>query len=264
MQGTRVTEAGRKISINKIIWGLVVVLVTLTVAFSWNSPTSGQDYTVASQATPTPEIRDTRDLSKYGIVDYESHLSLTGDEWEKRRSISQRYDNQEWVSKTMDNLEIGGIGRIQDLPPPPLFPFEESRLVVVGEVVKAEAFLSNDKEGVYTELTIRIDEVLKGAKDSKQKKEIVADRGGGVVRYPNGQRVRYESSERGLPVVGSQYLFFLIKDEISANYEILTSYEFRDGKVRQMEAGQPFEDFKNTDKRAFLGMVRHRLQESDQ
>lgn len=245
---------------NKLTWGIVSFLVFATLAISYGLPVKGQGYSslmVQTTPTPTPPLIDNRDLSKYGIIDFDNNRLMSGSEREKRQKISQRYDNQEWVSQNMNNPEIGGIGRIQELPPPPLFPYEESSLVIVGEVVRAESFLSNDKQGVYTELTIRVDETLNDSCRSK-KEEVVADRGGGVVRYPNGQRVLYQSSEQGLPKVGLQYIFFLANDNISPNYSILRSYEFSNGKVLELEPGQPFDEFKNLDKTTFLNTVRRR------
>jgi hypothetical protein len=180
-----------------------------------------------SNATSTPEIKDTRDLSKYGFVNYDAPQIENQQEWERRRRISQRYDNQ------------------------------ESALIVIGEVETANSFLSNDKGGVYTEFTIRVEEVLKN-NGKKTPKKVIADREGGVVVYPNGGRVLYQNSALGLPLLGSKYLFFLIKDELSPNYGILTSYDLNSSKVRQMEMGRPFDEFKNKEKTAFIEAVRNK------
>jgi hypothetical protein len=72
-----------------------------------------------SKETPTPEIKDTRDLSKYGSVNYDAPQIENQKEWERRRKISQRYDNQDWVYK-LQNAEPGGVGKITEDPPPPL------------------------------------------------------------------------------------------------------------------------------------------------
>jgi hypothetical protein len=244
---------------NRIIWGVVSLVVLFTVAVSLNIFESyGQENSLQqSKATPTPEIKDIRDLSKYGSVDYNAPQIENSAEWEKRRKISQRYDNQDWVFKSQ-SAEPGGVGKITEDTPPPLFPIDESPLVVVGEITTVDTFLSNDKGGVYTEFTIRVDEVLKD-NGGKNRKKIVADREGGVVVYPNGARVMYQSSDRALPLLGSKYLFFLMKDELSPNYEILTSYYFDGNRIWQMEQGRPFEEFKNVNKTDFIEAVRNKI-----
>lgn len=245
---------------NRIIWGAVSLVVLITGAVSLGAFESydQKDNLPQSKATPTPEIKDTRDLSKYGLVNFDAPQIENIQEWERRRQISQRYDNQDWVVKTINNPRAGGVGKITEDPPPPLFPIEESALIVIGEVVMVNAFLSNDKGGVYTEFTIRVDEALK-KEGKKTPKKVIADREGGVVVYPNGQRVMYQSSERGLPQLGSKYLFFLRKDELSPNYEILTSYDLNSSAIRQMEMGRPFDEFKNVGKTAFIEAVRNKI-----
>lgn len=214
-----------------------------------------------SSETPIQTVKDTRDLSKYGLVRIDEVQNLTGSELEKRQRIGHRYDKQEWVYKTINNPATAGVGRIRDLPVPAETPFAESSLVIVGEVIKATAYLSNDKEGVYTELTIRIDESIKDT-DSVNTEQVTIDRGGGVVVYPSGQRVLYESSEEALPTVGSQYLFFLRRVDTNSNYEIVASYEFRGTKVIPMESGRSMEDFAKVDRRSFLNTVRQRLRQN--
>lgn len=245
---------------NRIAWGIVSLVVMVTIVVSYGTPDgpSPQSFLPQSQSTPAPEIKDTRDLSKYGVVAYDTPEIENPREWERRRQINQRYDNQEWVYKTA-TPGVAGIGRIQDLEPPPLFPTEESVLIVVGEVVMANAFLSNDRECVYTEFTIRIDELLKNSSGNVNPKKVIADREGGVVVYPNGQRLLYQSSERGLPSLGSKYLFFLVQDGQSPNYRILTSYDVNGGRIRQMEIGHPLDEFKDASKSTFIEAVRNKV-----
>ena len=73
---------------------------------------------------------------------------------------------------------------------PPLIPIKESSLVIAGRVVSANAYLSNDKQGIYTEFSICVSEVLKAdplVQDLKKGGCVTADRPGGVVRMPTGQ-----------------------------------------------------------------------------
>ena len=242
--------------------GVVVALfVSATIGFTFNTVQAGQITSAVPAATPPDptEVRDNRDLSRFGIVRYDAPQPQDPKEFVKRQTTSQRYDNQEWVYKTINNSWTAGIGKIKDDPLPPLIPTEESNLIVVGEVVDANAFMSNDRQGVYTEFRIRVEHVLKTAGNKTKPKIIIADREGGVVVYPNGQRILYQNSNMGLPLRNSKYLFFLIRDDQSPNYKILTSYDVSTDKVRRMELGHSFDEFKELDSAKFIEMVRNRI-----
>ena len=251
---------------NRIMWVLVTLIVfsTIVVTFGTLSSRSQEKSGVLPQATLPG--KDTRDLTRYGIVNYDTAELPESQEGKMRRQINQRYDRQNWVFKTITNPRTAGVGKITHDPPPPLFPVDESALIVIGRIIKVDAFLSNDKGSVYSEYTILVDEVLKGINSNLEySKEVLADREGGVVLYPYGHRVLYQSSERGLPQVGNEYIFFLVKDNLSPNYSILTSYEFDErGVVRQMEMGRPFEEFKHTNKTDFIGAVRMKTRNRNQ
>ena len=143
-------------------------------------------------------------------------------------------------------------------PTPDAFPIDESFLIVAGEVHSVNSFLSNDKGGVYTEFKIRVDEILKNI-GKKNPKTVTADREGGVVVYPNGQRVLYQSSEKALPVSGSKYLFFLRRDDASPNYEIITSYNLSSPTIYQLENSRSSDAFRNEGKSTFLEIVRSKI-----
>lgn len=251
---------------NKIMWGLVALLCLTTIAVSSGSvdsylqKTGGLFTNLNPNRTPPAEIKDNRDLTKYGMVVYDAPPIADQIELDKRKQKNQRYDNQEWVYKTITNPRTAGVGKVTDVPPPPLFPVEESSIIVSGEVVSVATFLSNDKRGVYSEFTIKVDDLLKSDGASKDAlKDVVVDREGGVVVYPNGQRVLYQSSERTLPKLGSKYIFFMTKDSKSTNYKILASYAIDGDSIWQMEIGRPFDEFKNANKATFLEVVRAKL-----
>jgi hypothetical protein len=122
----------------------------------------------------------------------------------------------------------------------------------------ARAFLSNDKGCVYTEFTIKVDDAIKNEGKAHPKK-VTADREGGVVVYPNGQRVLYRDSDLGLQQLGFKYLFFLGKDDGSPNYRIITSYVLEGSSLRQVEKGRNFDEFKDLDKTVFLEKVRNKI-----
>ena len=239
---------------NRVIWGLVSLMVLVTVVLSFGGLDNSTESVRKLDPTPTPVIKDTRDLRKYGSVDYSVEAYPTTE----RFLANRRYDNQGWVSPAV-NPETGGIGRNTEDPLPPSLPIDESPVIIVGEIVKAVAYLSNDKLGVYTEFTIRVSETLKT--DKTPSKTVLADRDGGVVVYPGGQRVFYQDSQIRLPRLGNTYLFFLVRDE-SPNFKILTAYELKDGKVRQMELRQDADRLNERGEKAFLRIVNERIQQA--
>ena len=216
----------------KIIWNIMVGIAAVTLALAADRSSTGQSAEPKPTPTPTP-LTDTRDLTGYGIVDLDGARKASADQDERRKRINSKYDGEEWVLAKINGANVGGIGRTQDLEPPPLLPCAASDLIVIGRVGKAEAFLSNDRKGVYTEFTIRVSETFKTSGEAVE--AVVADRMGGVVRYPNGQRVVYASSERLLPSVGSDYLFFLAKRANASNFSILASYQLLNGKANPLE-----------------------------
>ena len=225
---------------NRILCRLTSIVV---LAISFNLETAdifGQESDPApSQPTPTPQSQETPDLSKYGVVEYNSPPIEDRRKWERRHQINRRYDNQDWVVKSISNPEVGGVGKITEDPPPPLFPIDESALIVVGNVETVKAYLSNDKGAVYSEITVHVSDVLKATADLNVRNgdSIVTDRLGGRVKYPNGQIVRYGFSGQGSPAKGKNYLFFLSRAE-QGNYNILTAYELLGNKVQALDGAR--------------------------
>lgn len=249
---------------NRIIWGLValVVLTTITVS-SGTMDSYSQQNSANSSATPTPNNDGSEEWLKYAIVDYSAPLPENAVEREERKLKNKRYDNQDWVFKN-PHPNTGGVGLFDEKTPVPLFPVDESALVIVGKISNAAAYLSNDKGGVYSEFTIRADQILKNdaSKKVKQGNSVIADRAGGDVRYPNGQKVFYENSTKELPQVGREYIFFLASDKKNPNYEILTLFELKDSRVIRLNYEHNFDDFENISKQNFIETVRKKISEA--
>ncbi len=244
---------------NRIIWGLVALVVLTTLAISFGTMSSH------SQRDNSKKQDDTgfTDLSKYAIVDYDAPEPENAAEREERRLKNKRYDKQDLVYKN-PHPDTGGVGVEDEIPPPPIIPAAESDLIVIGEIVNANAYLSNDKSGIYTEFTIRVEETLKNDVSNKvaQGDSITADRMGGFVRYPNGQKVRYMNGGDDLPRVGSKYVLFLTSDKQSPNYKILNGQELKDDGVIPLDLERRFDEFKGMSKQNFIEAVRNKIAQS--
>lgn len=67
----------------------------------------------------------------------------------------------------------------------PALPVEQSDAVVIGEVERAQAHLSTDKTGIYSEFTIRLEDVLKGrSEEAVPGVTVIAERFGGGGEIP--------------------------------------------------------------------------------
>jgi hypothetical protein len=245
--------------INRIIWGLVSLLVLITIAVSVGMfPSQGQERSKKDpDSTPKPLPSDNRDLSKYGSVQFDSPVSASPND--ERWFANQRYDNLGWVfSSVLNNPRAAGVGRFTHNAIASDLPVQESSLIVLGEVISVKTFLSNDRRGVYSEFAIKPDDVLKDSERISQK-TILADREGGVVIYPNGQRILYQSSILALPELGGRYLFFLRKEGESPNYEILASYDVAGENVYRLEESKERTDEQKDSKARFLDTVRTKI-----
>jgi len=217
---------------NRIIWGLVTLIVLTTIAVSLGTMSSHSQQDTSKKQDNKQDNNGSEDLSKYAIADYDAPEPDNAIEREKRILKNKRYDNQIFVVKN-PHPETDGVDLIDEIPRPPVIPTAESNLVIIGEIINVNAFLSNDKKGIYSEFAVRIGEILKeeGSNKVASGDSITVDRAGGFVRYPNGQKVLYSISQQDLPRVGSRYVLFLKTDKQSPNYEIVTGYELKEDKV---------------------------------
>jgi len=141
----------------------------------------------------------------------------------------------------------------------PALPFERSSVVVIGQVTDAQAYLSNDKTGVYSAFTVQITEVLKNSSRVSlvTSSSIEVERDGGRVRFPNGRLHIYKSSGQEMPKVGLKYVFFLMDGTDEPVFEILTGYELSQGKVYPLDYLPKTRTYASADEADFLRKLRN-------
>jgi hypothetical protein len=90
---------------------------------------------------------------------------------------------------------------------------------------------------VYTEYTLRADEVLKQSSVAPIVTGgfVDAQREGGRVRFPSGRVQSYITHYQGVPITGRKYVLFLKRNEQADLFTILTGYEQRDGHVYPLD-----------------------------
>lgn len=147
----------------------------------------------------------------------------------------------------------------------PAIPAAQSDVVLIGEITDTQAYLSNDKTGIYSEFTVRAGEVLKNDDNASlfPGSMITAERFGGAVRFPSGAIQRYATSNQRMPLVGRQYVLFLKRLDQEQDFSLITGYELRGQRVVPLDGAHidqgaklPFDDYKGTDASSFLNIVR--------
>jgi hypothetical protein len=199
----------------------------------------------SSEVEPTP----------LPTVDYRAKEPTSVGEVNIRRARSSRHDqspiNVKELPPDIDQLPIishfwWGL---------PSIPTEQSDAIIVGEVTNAQAYLSNDKTGVYSEFIIQVEQILK-APEGLNPTSIMVERTGGAVRFPSGRIVRYEVHNQGMPRVGRRYLLFLRYNNEGDDFSVLTGYAFRNGRVVPLDSVEGlFTQYNDWSEAAFHNLV---------
>lgn len=229
-----------------LLFALLIIVVAAAMA-----ALSGQEQNKSSN-NKRQKISKKEFESQFPIADYSAPELGDPVKRAKRKAKSKKYDNSEMsVSPSGDvtsNLEHWGAGLSA-------LPTDRSSAIVIGEVIDAQAYLSNDKTGVYSEFSIRIDRVLKNDVSTSfaAGKNIVVDRPGGRVRFPSGHVNQYFTAGQGMPRVGRRYILFLTGKE--EDLQILTGYEIRAGHIFLLDnpgEGHPITTYHGADESLFL------------
>lgn len=226
----------------------------------------------AQNASPTPPKPDQPvKPSKYSGAlprgEFQDNQIETVPDQERRQLRETRYKNTypEIEDSAESNLTAPGaketIVVITDYvgPNDPL-PVSRSAAVVVGTILSGKAFVSKDRTYVYSDFQVHVDQVLKEDPQTNLVVggRMVVSRGGGSIHFPSGRVKDYINHGEGMPAVGSQYLFFLVRPDISEpEYEVIIggAYELRNGIVHPLDDDNMAE-FDNTSESALMSKVR--------
>ncbi|MDT4895699.1 MAG: hypothetical protein QOH25_776 [Acidobacteriota bacterium] len=146
-------------------------------------------------------------------------------------------------------------------------PADKSDAVVIGQITDAQAFLTDDNTGLYSEFSVRITEVLKDNGSNHLTDSIVVERVGGAVKFPNGRIKQFRFNGQEMPRVGRQYVLFLKSNGQGQDYIILTGYELRAGRVFPLDGRGGkllFSRYAGFDQTAFMTEVRDAIEVSSQ
>jgi hypothetical protein len=226
------------------IFLLAVMLVLASFSYNWNG---------MSLAQQTLQERD----AKLPIVDYDAPESSDKEKREKRRKKGRKHNGASIpVNPSAELITSTSVSHwFYGMPP---LPTVQSDIIVLGEVVGADAFLSPDKTGVYSEYSVRVDEVLKTDDPTTTVGQMISvERSGGRVRLQSGLIQSYKVLNQGVPRVGSKYAFFLTRSQ--QDLRILTGYELRRNKVKPLDNVNLFAVYNNAGVQSFMDELRQAM-----
>ena len=217
--------------------------------------------------TPAKYTRPEIDFKHFPIVDWDG--SLPTDESEKaiRARKSKKYNNKS-LSEISEASNVTFVAN-EGLSNLSALPVEKSSVVLLGEIVNAKAYVSEDKTAVYSEFEVRIQAVFKNNTNHvlSAGKSMAVERFGGRVRLPSGKLFIAAVDNQDMPRVGGKYLFFLTNDFIGAkhsdeDFNILLGYELKGGRVFPLDrtsSNHPIARYNEKDESTLLTDLSSRL-----
>lgn len=195
--------------------------------------------------------------ARFPMTDYDSPEPANPIESDKRRNRNKHYDGKRRVMRD-PYASTSGVTEDDELFfKLPAFPVAQSDVVFTADVLNAKAHLSNNKNAVYSEFDVEVNDVLKGNLSSlSQGRSISVSRIGGMVRYASGQNVLYSTAGQNMPTVGKRYLFFVKTTNDPDSYEVVTAYEIGPQQVSPLDDGPAFRAFNHAETAVFLNKVR--------
>jgi hypothetical protein len=262
---------------------LLVSILIITIAIVTIAATLHQHNNSTSERQRAMQKRV--HVEDYPVADYESQEATDPQERDKRKARNRRHDLPGDIkSEDLNRFKLKENGPDISLPlsvshpkTESAIPVAESDAVAVGEVVSAQAYLSNDKTNVYSEFTVRVADVLKNGSAGSlySGAQITAQRAGGRVRFPSG-KISLLGAPYGenMPRVGQRYIFFLKQNDEGQDYSIVTGYELRSGRIFPLD-GSPegdvkssqfaeYEKYAGMDESTFINIVRAAIEKGVQ
>ena len=237
---------------------LVFVIVVTVMVLSVTVFKSGKSSANVQQNVRVPKrdsYQDRRD--RYPVVEAEETEPNDPVKKDRLKKQKQRYDKDApFTNPGPKDEEIAFRPEWQFNFP--ALPIVKSDVIVIGQVLSAEAHRSDNKMNVFSNLEVRVDEVLKG--NLHVGNVVNIQRIGGFVKYPNGQTVLFRLSGNGMPGVGSRYAFFL--NVVDEDYAILTAYELTSEGVVPIDNSSQFQVYKGMSEISFIGTLRDALSQA--
>lgn len=236
---------------------LLIVALTVAVSTSLSSLRPRQPTGEVAQDQKALQRPQDEDEEQYPTVDYDSLGAADPEKKEKRKVKNARHDKSHIVKEDNPMVRRSVYHSEWDLGLPAL-PIARSGIIISGVVLDANAYLSNDRTGIYSEFTVKVDDILKsnGSASLTLGGAISVERSGGAVRYPSGRKLLYVVAAQRMPRVGHRYLFFLEGGGFDQNFVVVTAYELKTEHVVPLDDAQQFRQYNGVKVADFLEMVR--------
>lgn len=225
-----------------LIIGLVIGLTAL----------SGQSRNNSARKVSQRKTDRKAERNPMPVINYAAPRNANEDDSTLRQIRGKRYDhrglvNEEAESESVDRTTHWWRGLSA-------LPVAQSDAVLLGRVKNAQAYLSNDRTGVYSEFTIRIDQVFKNNEGMKLSlgDSVILEREGGAVQFPSGRTQRYSLTGQEMPAIGQRYVFFLKHNKQEQNFSILTAYEMQNSRVVPLDSVDVFTPYENANPNTFM------------
>lgn len=236
-----------------VILGLIIVTGTVSLS----ERTTRQLAAVQNNAQEKAKQKEEESKKHFPVADFNEPDPLDSSKRAAHKEKQKRHNGLGLVNKNPAADTGGGVFLPHGQFDFPALPVAQSDVVVLGEVVAASAHMSEDKTNVYSEFTVRVSALFKGAA-SINHSTIVVERIGGFVRYPNGRKLLYRWGTALMPRVGGKFVFFL-KNTPKEDLSILTAYEFKEGKICPLDWSGQFESYRGVTEADFLTALNHAL-----
>ena len=247
------------------------IRITYVVAFIGAAILVGIFWGSTAQETPATQKKNVKleqRLAELPVVDFTDTDSAESEPGRAARNkrhnspVSQEGARRPKLNEHMEPVLLDLP--ISHQPAEPAFPVSD--LIVVGTIEAAKAYLSSDRTGVYSEVSVSIEDLLKTNPQYglKTRGTVVAERSGGAVRFASGKILRRGSFARNIPTKGHRYLLFLNQTG-DGGFSIVTGYELTGNGVLPLDGGaegkgfaefQNYESFRNATEASLLEAVR--------
>src|SRR6267154_337617 len=214
----------------KSLWILLLVISAIGLGVSWSFRIDGQ----AKDTQEAPEVIRQRLKEQFPVVGSDEQESTDPQQRAIRSKRSKKHNER--MAKIGPDLVQSSEGYHWPSDFKPL-PTDSSDVVIVGKISDAKAHLSEDKNSVYSEFAVTIDEVLKNKTGVMLSPggTLTIERNGGRVRYPSGHISWFFVVGQGLPQLDGQYVLFLKTTEEERLFDILTGYQIVDGRIEPLD-----------------------------
>ncbi len=214
------------------IFSTVIIVASILIVQGQTAKETSLQSSNKKQENDHSKFRDT-----FFFVEYSNQSFLE----DVRKLRGKKYDYIQTLipETTQDYQEYSSLHWSTGLP---ALPIDKSQVIVIGRLVNAQAHLSSEKKSVYTEFKIEVEKTYKNSNQEKFEsgKYVIAEREGGVVRFPSGYKAWFAISGQQMPKIGTKYLFFLTHEFPLFGYQkqdllLLTAYELKNGKVYPLD-----------------------------